>query len=114
MGEVEEITGVPAYTLRYWEKNFNCISPNRSGPGSQRRFRLRDVELFLRIKELVQTQKFSLDGAKRKLQQDLQAEKIIKDPPPSAEQIARHEVSRQQQLIAARNIVLEILDLVHQ
>jgi DNA-binding transcriptional MerR regulator len=69
IGEVSEIVGVEAYVLRYWESEFPGLSPKKSSSG-QRMFRRKDVELLLRIKQLLYDKKFTIDGARKALQED--------------------------------------------
>ena len=66
IGEVSDITSVPAYVLRFWESEFKRISPKRTASG-QRLYRKKDVELVLKIKDLLYNQKFTIQGAKRHL-----------------------------------------------
>ena len=44
IGEVESITGIPAYVLRYWESEFKLLRPKKN-PAGQRLYRPRDLEL---------------------------------------------------------------------
>jgi DNA-binding transcriptional MerR regulator len=60
--------GVEAYVLRYWESEFPGLSPRKSSTG-QRMFRRKDVELLLRIKHLLYSQKFTIEGARKALQE---------------------------------------------
>src|SRR5436309_13179528 len=66
IGEVSQLVGVEAYVLRYWESEFPGLSPKKSSSG-QRMFRRKDVELLLRIKELLYDQKLPIDGARKAL-----------------------------------------------
>lgn len=66
IGEVSQIVGVEAYVLRYWESEFPGLSPRKSSTG-QRMFRRKDVELLLRIKDLLYSQKFTIEGARKAL-----------------------------------------------
>jgi DNA-binding transcriptional MerR regulator len=68
IGEVSQIVGVEAYVLRYWESEFPGLSPRKSSTG-QRMFRRKDVELLLRIKHLLYSQKFTIEGARKALQE---------------------------------------------
>lgn len=70
IGEAERLTGLPAHTLRYWEENIPFIRPRKDDRG-RRIYSSRDVELFLRIKELVQEKKFTLEGAGDQLVREL-------------------------------------------
>ncbi len=47
--ETEEMTGVPATTLRYWEKQFKELNPRKDGHGN-RYYTIEDQELIKRIK----------------------------------------------------------------
>lgn len=66
IGEVAKLIGVEPYVLRYWETEFPQISPVKSKTG-QRMYRRGDVELIAAIRELLYGQKFTIDGAKKKL-----------------------------------------------
>jgi DNA-binding transcriptional MerR regulator len=68
IGEVSEITGVEPYVLRYWESEFKIISPGRTN-SKQRLYRKRDLELILEVKKLLYKEKFTIAGARRKLQE---------------------------------------------
>ena len=67
IGEVSELIGVEPYVLRYWESEFSVLSPKKSSSG-QRMFRRRDVEILLSIKHLLYDKKFTIDGARKVLQ----------------------------------------------
>lgn len=65
IGDVSKICGVPDYTIRYWEREFNNeLSPPRT-KGRQRRYTDHDINKLLQIKKLLWTDKFSIKGAKR-------------------------------------------------
>ena len=67
IGEVSEITGIEPYVLRYWESEFRIVSPSRTH-SKQRLYRKKDLELILEIKKLLYEEKFTIAGAKKKLQ----------------------------------------------
>ena len=67
IGEVSQITGVEPYILRYWESEFKIVTPIRTN-SKQRLYRKRDLELILEIKKLLYEEKFTIAGAKKKLQ----------------------------------------------
>ena len=67
IGEVSQITGVEPYVLRYWESEFKIVTPLRTN-SKQRLYRKRDLELILEIKKLLYEEKFTIAGARRKLQ----------------------------------------------
>ncbi len=66
IGEVEQITAVPAYVLRYWESEFKLLRPKKN-PAGQRLYRPRDLELVQRIKALLYDERLTLEGAKKRL-----------------------------------------------
>ena len=67
IGEVCELVGVQAHVLRYWETEFSMLSPQKNKSG-QRSYRRRDVEIALRIKQLLYNEMFTIAGAKKRLQ----------------------------------------------
>ena len=66
IGEVEQITAVQAYVLRYWESEFKLLRPKKN-PAGQRLYRPRDLELVQRIKTLLYDERLTLEGAKKRL-----------------------------------------------
>ncbi|MBN1282208.1 MAG: MerR family transcriptional regulator [Proteobacteria bacterium] len=66
IGEVSDLVGVKPYVLRYWESEFTDIKPSKSKSG-QRLYKRRDVELLLRIKELLYEERFTINGARKRL-----------------------------------------------
>lgn len=66
IGEVCEIVGVQAHVLRYWETEFSMLTPQKNRAG-QRTYRRRDVEMALRIKELLYEEQYTIAGAKKRL-----------------------------------------------
>ena len=69
IGEVCELVGVQAHVLRYWETEFPMLSPQKNKSG-QRSYRRRDVEMALKIKQLLYKEMFTIAGARKKLQSD--------------------------------------------
>ena len=66
IGDVRRITGVPEYSIRYWEAEFNLIRPIRLESG-HRRYTKQDVYTILKIKDLIYKHKLTLEGAKKQL-----------------------------------------------
>jgi DNA-binding transcriptional MerR regulator len=64
IGEVSEITKLPAYVLRFWESEFNFLKPKKSR-GQQRLYVQRDVEILLEIKRLLYEEGHTIAGVKR-------------------------------------------------
>ena len=70
IGEVCDLAGVQAHVLRYWESEFPMLAPQKNRAG-QRVYRKRDVEMALRIKELLYEDQYTIAGAKKRLANDL-------------------------------------------
>ena len=66
IGEVAEITKLEPHVLRYWESEFGLIKPDKSGAG-QRVYRRKDIETIFEIKKLLYDERFSIEGAKKRL-----------------------------------------------
>jgi DNA-binding transcriptional MerR regulator len=69
IGDVAKLCGVEAYVLRFWESEFPQLKPNKSGTG-QRLYRRRDVELALRIKQLLHNEGYTIAGARQVFTQE--------------------------------------------
>ncbi|HYJ91508.1 MAG TPA: MerR family transcriptional regulator [Pyrinomonadaceae bacterium] len=88
IGEVCDLVGVQPHVLRYWETEFPMLSPQKNRSG-QRSYRRRDVEMALRIKELLYDEMFTIAGAKKKLQTEVREGtklKIVHPEPQPSEQ----------------------------
>ena len=79
IGEVCKLADVQPYVLRYWETEFPPLSPNKSG-GGQRLYSRHEIDIILRIKQLLYSEGFTIAGAKKKLETEL-AEPV---PAPAA------------------------------
>lgn len=66
IGKVEEITGISAKRIRHWE-DYGLVCPARTA-GGHRLFSTDQVELLLRIKELIETDGLRLAGVKKLLE----------------------------------------------
>jgi len=66
IGEVSKLIGVEPYVLRYWESEFPDIKPSKSKSG-QRLYKRKDVELLLKIKELLYEERYTINGARKRL-----------------------------------------------
>ena len=66
IGEVSKILNVETYVIRYWETEFRTVSPVRTKT-AQRLYRKKDVQELLTIKNLLYSQRFTIDGAKKQL-----------------------------------------------
>lgn len=69
IGEVARIVGVKPYVLRYWETEFSILRPGKTR-SKHRLYRRRDVDLLLKIKDLLHTRRFTIEGARKKLREE--------------------------------------------
>lgn len=68
IGDVADILGVQPYVLRYWESQFRVIRPKKSQSG-HRVYSKSDVEVALLVKRLLYEERYSIEGARKKLQE---------------------------------------------
>ena len=66
IGEVGELTGLKAHVLRYWETQFDVISPTKNRAGN-RVYKAKDIETILLIKHLLYERRYTLEGARQEL-----------------------------------------------
>ena len=96
IGEVADLTGVKPHVLRYWESEFASIRPAKSR-SQQRLYRRKDIELVLRLKDLLYNQGFTIAGAKKKLREapaTAQQDQLLLPLTPSPERLLLEEVRR--------------------
>lgn len=66
ISEVAEILGETAETIRFWETEFPTFCPTRNR-GGNRAFQKKDIDIAEKIKFLLRTECFTIDGARNKL-----------------------------------------------
>ncbi len=66
IGEVCDLTGLKPHVLRYWETQFDVLSPNKNRAGN-RVFRPKEIELILLVKHLLYEKKYTIEGANERL-----------------------------------------------
>src|SRR5262245_54212369 len=114
IGEVCDIVGVQPHVLRYWESEFPMLQPQKNRAG-QRTYRRKDVEMALRIRELLYDEGFTIAGAKRKLlgegrggssrlqivpsgvaseQREAPPVEPVHEPPPQISRLSRDTIKR--------------------
>ena len=70
IGEVARLIGVKPYVLRYWESEFSVLRPGKTR-SRHRLYRRKDVETLLEIRRLLYAERYTIDGAKRRLRERL-------------------------------------------
>ena len=66
IGEMEELTGVKSTVLRYWESEIPTLMPKRD-IGGRRVYSQRDLEIVSRLKYLIYTKRYTVEGARKQM-----------------------------------------------
>ena len=66
IGEVARMAGVRTSVLRFWETEFEFLKPEKSHTG-QRLYTKKDVELVLEVKRLLYSEKFTIEGVRKRI-----------------------------------------------
>jgi len=66
IGEVADLVGVKPYVLRYWESEFSTVKPTKT-KSRHRLYRRKDVETLLHIKQLLHNERFTIEGARKRI-----------------------------------------------
>lgn len=102
IGEVYDLTGLKPHVLRYWESQFRILQPGKNRAGN-RIYRPREIKVVLLLKHLLYEQKYTIEGAKQRLQQ-LRDEGKLKDE--------RNEVLTPDFLTAMKDELHQLLDIL--
>ncbi|MEN6627411.1 MAG: MerR family transcriptional regulator [Candidatus Sumerlaeia bacterium] len=79
--EVSRMTGLKPYVLRYWETEFPELSPAKDH-SDQRRYRQADIDVVLAIRKLLYEDRFTIEGARRRLRDEIRAMHHEEAPAP--------------------------------
>src|ERR1041385_5810342 len=99
IGEVCRIADVQPDVLRYWETEFAALAPNKSG-GGQRLYTQREIDIILRIKQLLYSEGFTIAGAQKKLETETSSTapapvaSVSAPPPAQVPRSARDDKAR--------------------
>lgn len=66
ISEVSQMTGIEAYVLRFWEKEFPMLKPKKNR-GGNRVYQRRDIEMVNRIRKLLYQENYTIEGARNRL-----------------------------------------------
>ncbi len=103
IGEVARLCRLPTYVLRFWEKEFPQMRPNKSSTG-QRMYRKREVETALRVKHLLYEEGFTIAGARQQLRAEVKATR--QNPLPFVAPASRRDI------LAVRQGLKEVLGIL--
>ncbi len=83
IGEVSEIVDLKEHVIRFWEKEFDELDPQKlvKGQRKYRKYHQNDIEVIERIKILLYEEKFTISGAKIQLSEELGYLKPRRDVP---------------------------------
>lgn len=106
ISDVSKITDVKQHVLRYWENEFSELRPTKNRAGN-RIYRLREVKIIFLIKRLLYQEKFTIEGAKKQLKEqlkndtDLNAVKVeaTKDDVKEMVQSLKYDIQELQNMI---------------
>jgi DNA-binding transcriptional MerR regulator len=68
IGEVCDLTDLKPHVLRYWESQFRFLNPAKTRAGN-RAYQRREIELILLVKHLLYTEKYTIEGARQKVEE---------------------------------------------
>ena len=109
--EISELTKVKPHVLRYWESEFPALSPKKNRAGN-RVYQGKDIKLIFLIKHLLYEQKFTIAGAKNKLE-DRRKKKAGADGGPRQMKMEFNPAERDEiikHITGELKEILEILD----
>lgn len=69
ISEVSRLAELQPYTLRAWEKEFNCLKPRRAR-GKNRAYREKDIGIILLIKHLLHRERYTIAGVRQKIKSE--------------------------------------------
>ena len=112
ISEVSKITAVEQYVLRYWETEFEELKPQKNRAGN-RIYTNKDIQLILQIKSLLREKKYTIEGAKKILQnyvpettaQHNDPVKIVEAQPVAHNETKKEKESIKKDLEEIKNII---------
>ena len=101
IGEVAKLVGVEPYVLRFWETEFKTMIPPKSR-SKQRMYRRKDLETILVVKHLLYAERFTIEGARKRLIELQRAQKAgAVEPPREGLALLRERLLKLRQLVAS-------------
>ena len=97
IGEAAKIADVEPYVLRYWETEFRSLRPGKTG-SNRRQYSQQDVEIVLRIRDLLYRDGYTIAGARKRLDEP-QSDQLSNDQTGAALERIRKEAEELLQLV---------------
>ena len=88
IGDVSRLLGIKPHVLRFWESEFSVLRPNRAD-SKQRIYTKEDIALLLEIKTLLHSERLTIEGAKKRLEQKYKKNSVKKHSDMSSEEIVK-------------------------
>ena len=70
IGQISALLGVKTHVLRYWEAEIPLVAPRKDLSG-RRVYTEREVQLLLRLKQLLYEDRYTIEGARERIWLDL-------------------------------------------
>ena len=109
IGEVSKMTELKAYVLRYWETEFKQLKPPKNRAGN-RTYRQSDIDLILHIKDLLYTEKFTIEGARNQLATE--KDRKNEDVPTPVESVQQAAPARKETLLKIKQELETLLEIL--
>jgi len=77
--DVGRLSGLDAATIESWEKEFPFLRAGLTGTG-KKIFRQKDLDMILRIKELLQKKGYTVAGARRQVEEEFGTRQLVLIP----------------------------------
>ena len=106
ISEVCQLTELKSHVLRYWESQFKILNPGKNRAGN-RAYRKSDIQVIQLIKHLLYTEKYTIEGAQRKLQ-------LLKNMGVSAEDAQPRDKRNREIVQQLRKQLVELRDILSQ
>ncbi len=113
ISEVSKITDVEQYVLRFWENVFEQLRPQKNRAGN-RIYTNKEIELILFIKGLLRDQKYTIEGAKKVLNEQFKGRlPAIEDLKKEEIQFKDDELPEENSDIDSENEIPEVKSELH-
>ena len=113
ISEVSRITGIEQYVLRYWQSEFENLKPQKNRAGN-RIYTNKDIQLILKITELLRDKKYTIEGARKILEG--KSDDGVVEPKPDKKGIKQSETvqpkTEKREDISLKSDLLEIKNIL--
>lgn len=115
ISEVSKIADIEQYVLRYWETEFELLKPQKNRAGN-RIYTNKDIQLIMHIKELLREKKYTIEGAKKILEDyspgKASGEKVHPEEPKGEQQALKQEIKEDSTLRKDLEEIKSILEML--